>query len=198
MTPAIDLTTLTTPELQQLVEQAQALIAQRAEQAGRKTRRFSEIRITHRNGSVDVDSPYHPDFVKAARRLNGKFGGGVWTFDGRDTERICEALIEVYGTDGSMPVEVVDIEVVITGNNGGDTSLFALGRQIAQRRGRDTRVQLGDGVVIVEGGFPASAGSAKYPRLVSNGPVKVLVRDVPRILAEKAASEDPDTYRIAE
>ena len=52
---------------------------------------------------------------------------------------------------------------------------------IAERRGRDEAVRLGDGVVIVEGRFGRSGGSAKYPALAPDG-VVLEVRDVPASL----------------
>jgi len=196
-TGSFDLATLGNEQLQALIEQAQAILTHRQNvQVAGRTAEFSDIRIVARGNSIDVISPYHPDFVKLARQLNGKFGAGPWTFDARDEARIRDLLRSIYGTDGSGPIEVADVQAIITGTNGGDNVLFALGREIASRRERDARVRLGNGVTIVDGGFPGSCGSTKYPRLVSSGPVIVLVRDVPLALAQAAVESDNGVYSI--
>lgn len=139
------------------------------------------IKIRNDGGKVSVHSPYHPDFVTAARKLNGKWNSPYWNFDSRDEQRVREACFKVYGTDGGE-VETVDIRMQVTRSS--DNPLFAYGRMIVERRGRDTRVNLGDGVVILDGDFPRSCGSTKYPSLTNGEPVTVEVRDVPVSLVE--------------
>lgn len=162
--------------------------------------KFDSIRVCHSQSGqyALVFSPYHPDLVRESRSLNGKWqpGNQSWRFDIRDEESVRQIIREVYGTDGSAEVEVCDVQMVIDSNNGSDKQLFALGREIASRSGRDARVRLGDGVTILDGNFPPSAGSSKYPSLIRNEPVTVLVRDVPAILADVAAATDPDVYQI--
>src|SRR5262249_34583730 len=71
--------------------------------------------------------------------------------------------------------------------SGYETVLELGGRVLAQRPGRDDRVQLGEGVVVVAGGFPARGGSAKNT-CVDPRPGTVLeVRDFPVALARKLA-----------
>lgn len=200
-TSNIGFANLNNDELRQLIEQAQAVLAEReAEAAGRRMVKFENIRVAHGTSgqTVLVFSPYHPDLVRDSRSLNGKWqsGNSSWKFDIRDEERVRGIVREVYGTDGSTEVEVVDVQMVIDDNNGGGKQLFALGREIASRPGRDARVRLGDRVTIVSGEFPPSAGSSKYPSLIRNEPVTVLVRDVPAVLADVAAATDPDVYQI--
>jgi len=47
---------------------------------------------------IVVTTPnYHPDFVAAAKRLNGRFVDGKWRFDARDEERVRFACTQVWG-----------------------------------------------------------------------------------------------------
>lgn len=143
------------------------------------------ITITTANGKIAVKSPYHPSFVSAVKRLNGSWNGaaGTWTVDARDEQAVRDICRQVYGTDGSDNPVLVDIRITLSGTS--DDSLFDYGRLIAQRRGRDERVKLGDGVVIVDGRFPASAGSRNNPKLMNFDDVVVLeVRDVPECLVD--------------
>ena len=56
---------------------------------------------------------------------------------------------------------------------------------LCERRGRDERVKLGDGVVIVEGSFAGSGGSRANPKLITDDRAVVLeVRDVPECLVD--------------
>lgn len=198
------LETRNSEELRELIALAQSILARReaseTADASRRMVKFDSIRVVKdKSGQyIMAITPYHPDLVKECRALNGKWqsGNSAWVFDVRDEDRVRQMVSSVFGTDGSEPVEVVDVHVVITGDNGGDKDLFALGRKIAERRGRDARVQLGDGVTVVDGRFPASAGSAKYPRLVLSNPVTVLVRDVPAHLAQSAIDDSPEVYQI--
>lgn len=139
------------------------------------------IKVRNENGKVSVYSPYHPDFVAAARKLNGKWSSPYWSFDSRDEERVRNVCFKVYGTDGSE-VETTDIKVQITRSS--SNPLFAYGRMVVERRGRNSRVTLGDGVVILDGDFPASCGSSRYPSLTNGEPVTLEVRDVPISLVE--------------
>ena len=66
--------------------------------------------------------------------------------------------------------------------------MFFVGRCICWRRGRDLPVRLAEDVVIIDGEFPASAGSVRYPAVIRGSwKVTIEVRDVPveALAAEK-------------
>jgi len=140
--------------------------------------------FTTTNNKLAVSSPFHPDFVEGARGLNGKWNGGQtqWEFDPRDEARVRKLMVKVYGTDGSDNPELADVTVVLDAHT--KNPFFAYGREVAVRKGRDSRVTLGYGVIVIDGKFPASCGSAKYPGLISNGTVTLEVRDVPACLVK--------------
>ena len=151
------------------------------------------MKIQTANGKTVVESPYHPLFVSGARALNGKYSEGTWSFDARDESRVRELCREVYGTDGADAADLVTLRVSL-GSGGYSDSLFVAGRQVASRRGRDNAVKLGDGVILVSGGFPSWGGSMKYPALEPKEGTVLLVRDVPRPAAEKAVAASPAKF----
>jgi len=134
------------------------------------------------NKKLAVVSPYHPAFVEGARLLNGKWNAGQWEFDPRDEARVRKLMVKVYGTDGSDNPELTDVTVVLDAHT--KNPFFAYGREVAVRKGRDSRVTLGYGVIVIDGKFPASCGSARYPGLISDGTVTLEVRDVPVCLVK--------------
>lgn len=136
--------------------------------------------------SVAVRSPYHPDFVAKAHDLNGKFINGLWAFDARDRARVEAACRDVYGTAGEATATAT---VRLDLDSWESTrAAFACGREVASRASRDYGVRLGEGVVVLEGGFPASGGSVKNPALSPRPGTVLEVRDVPLGLAEREAA----------
>lgn len=145
---------------------------------------------------IIVRSPYHPDFPPRARDLGGKWNPRAewWWFDARDEAAVRRLLVEIYGTDGT-PTETVDVTVSLDAFQLGRSNQFwLLGRLLVSRPARDARVQLGDGVRILSGGFAASGGSRQYPELAPHPGTVLLVRDVPRPLYEQLAGQGVGLY----
>ncbi len=144
-----------------------------------------KVSITVEGNTIHTSTPYDPAFVAACKQLNGKWHAATktWTFDSRDEAAVREACIKAFGTDGSdtTTVELVDVRVSLH-NDGCGEELRMFGRCLARRPGRDCAVRLGEGVVIVAGGFPGSGGSAKHPALSANPGTVLEVRDVPASL----------------
>lgn len=145
------------------------------------------VEIIVKGQQIGVRSPYYPAFIEAARRLNGRWNASdkAWYFDMRDMETLKEILIKHYGEDGGgEDVERVTLRLDMNRYPlRGDVDYFA-GRQLFQRKERDSRVMLGEGVVIISGGFYDAGGSRKNPIIgqCEAGTV-VEVRDVPIKLA---------------
>jgi hypothetical protein len=149
----------------------------------------AEVRIRVEGKEVHVTSPYNVSFINQARSLNGKWDRdqGEWVFDARDEGRVRKLCLWYYGTDGDTAGPLTTLHVSLDGC-GYETDLELGGRVLARRPGRDYRVQLGEGVVLIAGGFPARGGSAKNP-CVDPRPGTVLeVRDFPLALARKLAA----------
>lgn len=147
------------------------------------------VKIEAKDQKIAVVSPYYPAFIEAARALAGKWNpnAGAWMFDPRDAERVKAICDEHYGEHGE---EVQRVTLRLDLNCyplRGNVDYFA-GRQIFQRFDRDSRVKLGEGVVLVSGGFYSSGGSRKNPILGEATENSVAeVRDVPLVLAKKCA-----------
>ena len=140
------------------------------------------VRITERGGRVVLQSPYNPALPARAKRIGGRYDGNTktWQFDPRDLDRVRELARDVYGTDGT-PTETVTVRHTVSESDALERELWLYGRLIAQRRGRDEAVRLGDGVIIVEGRFLSWGGSIRNPALGGAG-VVLEIRDVPRAL----------------
>lgn len=159
-----------------------------------------DVQITTKDGKTTLASPYHPDLPAAARKIGGKSQKNAagkhtaWEFDARDEARVRALATEIYGTDGSTAVELVTVRLDMDQLSEAPDCWFA-GRRVARRPGRDDDVRLGDGVIVIEGGFAGSAGSVKYPRLGAKPGTILEVRDLPRTAVE---SEGQDGVTIVD
>ena len=145
---------------------------------------------------VCLVAPYHPSLPASARDIGGKWSGSYWWFDKRDEQRVRDLAIRIYGTDGSQNSDTVTVRVDASGFSG-EREIFSLGRQIVSRISRDNRVRLGDGVILESGSFASSGGSRNNPCIGSNNAI-LIVRDVPRALANEKIQEYPERYAITE
>jgi hypothetical protein len=138
------------------------------------------VKIEQADGRLAVSAPYHPDFPAGARKIGGRFNGTSkeWSFDLRDESRVRALCVEIYGTDG-QPTELVTVRLDPSKRAWDQDSIWLCGRKVAWRPGRDDDVRLGDGVIIISGGFPGSGGSRQYPRLGPKEGTILEVRDLP-------------------
>jgi hypothetical protein len=137
------------------------------------------VHVTVADNTVTLTAPYNPDLPARARALGGKFERATkaWRFDARDEGRVRELARDIYGTDG-RPAETVTVRVHLV-NWHRENTIYLFGREIATRRTRDSPVQLGQGVVLIQGGFASRGGSGTYPELEPEPGTVVEVRDVP-------------------
>ena len=142
---------------------------------------MADISVTVKGKLVHVKCPYSEDFNAGANDLNGRFDkpSTTWTFDSRDTRRVRDLLIKVFGSEGSSLTQTVDIRVDLAKFHGTDYhQVVVAGRKVAVRPGRDMRVRLNHAVVI-SGGFDDAGGSVKNPQLRYREGTVLEVRDVP-------------------
>lgn len=162
------------------------------------------MKVTVKDDKVIVESDYSSEFVKGARKLNGKWIGSAWSFDARNEDRVRKLLLEVYGEDGTgKKADTVTVQLDLSkfeNNHVGsyirEVELF--GRVLVRRPGRDRDVMLHKSVIIVEGGFPGSGGSMNNPRLNTEEGTVLEVKDVPVKLYEKALAEYPDCITLVD
>ena len=149
------------------------------------------VTITKDGKRLAVKSPYDAEFVDGAKDLGGKWDRDTetWVFDVRDEAAVRTLARDIYGTDGSDADGArVTIRVPLPVFSQGQEFRVA-GMTLASRRYRDSRVQLGDGVVIVEGGFPSKGGSVKNPQLEGKPGTVLEVRDILASVAAKILEE---------
>lgn len=155
--------------------------------------------LTNGTSVLKLTSDYHPSMAPKAKAIGGRWHTETksWRFDPRDEQRVRDLCLSVYGIDPfEPPTELVTVHLplraglekdetgtYVSGNASGG-ELWAFGREIAQRPGRDSSVRLGDGVIVFSGGFPSRGGSVKNPSLQPESGTILEVRDVPRRLAE--------------
>jgi hypothetical protein len=138
-------------------------------------------------GVIEVKTPYCDEFVSFARMRKAiwKKEKRAWLFDPRDEFAVRSTLIDIYGTDDYATCEKVDVRLKLDGLSHLSDRLIFFGRELARREFRDYGVKLGDGVVVVKGGFPPSGGSRRSPELNEEPGTVLEVRDVPRTIAER-------------
>ena len=151
---------------------------------------INQIRVYVKDSKVYSVTPYSTDFVTEAKKLNGKWDSAAkaWVFDERDGERVREICRKIYGTDGAtIDLELVTVRLHMDKISTDYDKLELFGRSICRRSYRDSSVKLDSSVIIVEGGFPDTGGSAKNPSLSTRTGTILEVRDVPKSIIK---SED--------
>lgn len=146
---------------------------------------------------VRVVCPYNELWAARARQLGGEWDGAgrAWRFDVRDLDRVRVAAMEHYGSDG-VTDDVVTLRVEFANNAASkDRASFSVfGRPIARAYGRDSGARPEAGVVFLTGGS-RSGGSVKNWCTIIDADTIVLVRDFPRIEAERRVAEQPNAGR---
>ena len=140
------------------------------------------MRVIKEDGFVKVDSPYNDSFVRAARRLNGKWSSPYWVFKDDLEEEIMGVLADIYGY-GEEKVDVIltfdpDKSYSFFGNE----SCYLAGKLAFQRRYRDRDVSIHEDISILSGSFYSSGGSMKHPTvsMPKDGEFKILLRNCPK------------------
>lgn len=141
----------------------------------------TDIRIDIEGGWAYLTAPYNPEANSGYRGLGGRWDSGrkAWRFEARDADYVRRILREHFGRTDE-PVRVVDVRVELEQvADWREQEFWFAGRRIARRPARDSAVQLGEGVLMVEGEFPPSGGSVKYPALEDVDGIVLEIRDVP-------------------
>ena len=141
------------------------------------------LTITSTENEVIVRSEYNALFIKAAKRLGGKWSPHCWHFDIREEEKVLKLCLKIYGTDG-VTTDTVDVRLSFPDDYYTPRGpIYYLGRTVATAYGRDSGAKTGDGIVIESGGF-SSGGSAKNWATTAEDGTVVLIRDLPRLAVE--------------
>ena len=158
------------------------------------------IKVEVRNGMLAVVCPYSRTFVSFAKMRGGTWSDGVrqWLFDPRDEFAVRSTLADIYGTD-DYETAPTDVRLALDGVRDkwdGYDRLFVCGREIARRKYYDSYVELGEDVVLIEGGFPRKASYRGEPFLCPEEGTILEVRGVPVTAAEKALTKWPEAVTV--
>lgn len=157
------------------------------------------ISLELEGSTLKASTPYNANFVSFAQSCGAKWSKPYWVFDARDRARVQEKCLAIFGSDGTTHAELVTLKVQWLMRHGEGTGpIIYKGRTIAMATSRDSGARLGDGVVVLAGGF-GSGGSVKNWETTAQEGTEILLRDVPKVQADAtlAAQEaKPDNYRI--
>lgn len=138
-------------------------------------------------------TPYNKEFVARAKQLGAKWNPAdkAWTFDARDEQAVRELCIELFGTDGSVPANAVDLRINASDYLFNGVVEFG-GRDVARRESRDSYPRMQHGVVVVEGEFNYRGGSTKHPEITREEAQGVVleIRDIPADAAARYIADD--------
>lgn len=136
-----------------------------------------QVRISKENNRIYTFTPYDRGFIAKARKLGGiwDIDKKAWCFAAVDEERVRKLLIDIFKTDGS-PQETATVRFPAQ-SFCDEQEINLCGRVVARRWGRDSKVRLGENVIIVCGSFAGRAGSVRYP-IIGDNDVILEVRDL--------------------
>lgn len=158
------------------------------------------VQVTIQDGKILVVSEYNADWVKRAKEIGGRWNAAAkaWSFVCDDADVVSDSLIEIYGDDGSGDVNTVTVLLRVDLLRDGQ-EIAVCGIPVCRRRYRDERVRMGDGVILVTGGFPESGGSRNSPRCCAQDETVVRL-SVPDVLYQKMIKDEEirDAVTLAE
>ena len=146
------------------------------------------VNVKVENGTVKVESPYNSEWISRARELGGRWKAPCWEFDQTHEQLVRKALMAIYGENGTV-VEKVMVDVYLDPETSYEEEIVLAGMTIARRRGRDWPVKMENGAVLVSGGFDASGGSAKYPRIGCPKDNSIIRVSLPKAVLAKAQGD---------
>lgn len=121
------------------------------------------------DGKIIITGPYSEDNNTVWRTLGGKFVGDSWLLSDNDTARM--QIAELFGTKSD------EVDALVTAAKVTNGKIAQIGGYVlAQRRGRDYRVEMPDDVSLAVGRFRSSGGSVKNPSVALDSDVVFRIR----------------------
>jgi hypothetical protein len=158
---------------------------------------MDDVSIIELEGMIFLVSPYAREFPKEAKRIGGLWDSErkAWRFDARDKSRVMELAREFWGYEPGDDAQGVTVRIDPWRHLDEGVVRFA-GRRIAWRPSRDAEVRLSKNVVVAEGRFMSSGGSASSPSIgiePEREPAVLEIRDLP---ATALSIVKQDTYLL--
>lgn len=144
------------------------------------------LKIIKENKNIKVKSSYNEKFIKLAKMINGKWNSPYWEFPIENEDNVRDICLKVYGENGLIN-ESVDLIIDLNLAKSLYDDKIKIGDVIlCERKSRDWDVTLSDNVMVLEGEFCSSGGSAKYPRVTwKSEEMKIKVKNFPYTLFDK-------------
>ena len=147
-----------------------------------------EVAVVHEH-RILIRCPYNTRFKLGARVLGGEWQAQdrLWVFPGENERWVRLLCHDWFGTDGSSPPDLVDVQITFNdaqSNLGREVAIF--GRVVANVYGRPAKIRLGEGVVFVQGHAFIESEGLHQRTVVAAGSV-VRMAAVPRALAQEQA-----------
>lgn len=155
------------------------------------------IKITQVAATIQVSAPYSDTWRMAALQLNGAWNPitSQWEFPLDYEAHVRRKVVEIFGTDGTAPTTTLRVALDAARPSG---RRFRIGPVLALNKFyRDSRPQLGDGCIVVEGTLRSQGGSARYPEITWEPGTVLEVPGVPVNLAARLIAQSPDAYSMA-
>ncbi len=145
------------------------------------------LKIIKENEILKVKSKYNEKFIKLAKTVNGKWSSPYWEFPIENEDRVRDICLKVYGENGLINESVdliIDLDLAKSLHK--DDKIKIGDVILCERKSRDWNVTLSDNVMVLDGEFCNSGGSAKYPRVTWNcDKMRIKVKNFPLALYEK-------------
>ncbi|MGV4289399.1 hypothetical protein [Trueperella pyogenes] len=133
-----------------------------------------------------IEAPFDRGFISAIKNLGGRWDAQrkTWHIANQDIDRAREITMKFFGSDGTPETENDLVTARLEAAKYYNYRQITIGgRDIAIRWERDSKVKLGDGVILHAGKFSSSWGSRANPCIGDNDAV-LEIRDLPRAIAE--------------
>jgi hypothetical protein len=144
-----------------------------------------KVAVVHEH-RILVRGPYNTSFIARAKVLRGQWNekSELWIFPGEHEARVRLLCQNWFGTDGSLPPDLVDVQVSFHeaySQDAVEATIF--GRVIANARGRAGAIRVGEGISFIQGDAISEAVGMRRRTVIAAGS-RVRVVAVPRALAE--------------
>ena len=146
------------------------------------------VEVIRSGDTIKVKSNYDTNFIRGAKNIQGRWKSPYWVFPAENEKEIKDLLLDVYGECGE-PIATVTLEIDVNQCDECDDSYdgrLTFGSfTLATRRSRDASVRLASNAMLIEGGFPCSGGSMRYPRCEPKNGTILRVKNVPQTIYER-------------
>ncbi len=146
--------------------------------------------ITKSGDTLRVVSPYHPWFIKDAKKnLHGRWNENAWVFDARNEQAVRALVKRYYGYEDNCALVSLRVDFGSEGDERKCAPVYRAGRVVASATGRDSGARLGQGVILERGNVNSSGSMKNWTTVVGPNTV-VLIHDVPLSVAKNHTEGD--------